>query len=72
MTTPAAPAPQFDGTKAQAFAGRLRTRMNDDPDVDPRSLFANVFAEPTPQLLEQREWLNEEIAADDGRGGGER
>jgi pyruvate dehydrogenase E1 component alpha subunit len=57
--------------EAEAFAGRLRTRMNEDPDVDPRSLFANVFAEPTPQLREQREWLDEELGADDSRGGGE-
>jgi 2-oxoisovalerate dehydrogenase E1 component alpha subunit len=57
--------------EAEAFAGRLRTRMNEDPDVDPRSLFANVFAEPTPQLREQREWLDEEITAGDSRDGGE-
>jgi pyruvate dehydrogenase E1 component alpha subunit len=57
--------------EAEAFAGRLRTRMNEDPDVDPRSLFANVFAEPTPQLREQREWLGEELAAGGDRNGGE-
>ena len=57
--------------EAEAFAGRLRTRMNEDPDVDPRSLFAHVFAEPTPQLREQREWLGEELAADRDHGGGE-
>ena len=57
--------------EAEAFAGRLRTRMNEDPDVDPRSLFAHVFAEPTPQLREQREWLGEELAADRDHSGGE-
>jgi pyruvate dehydrogenase E1 component alpha subunit len=45
--------------------------MNEDPDVDPRSLFAHVFAEPTPQLREQREWLGEELAADRDHSGGE-
>jgi 2-oxoisovalerate dehydrogenase E1 component alpha subunit len=58
--------------EAEAFAGRMRTRMNDDPDVDPGSLFANVFAEPTPQLREQHKWLAEELAAADDDNGGER
>ncbi|MGH8823645.1 MAG: thiamine pyrophosphate-dependent enzyme, partial [Jiangellaceae bacterium] len=56
--------------EAEAFAGRMRTRMNDDPVIDPLSLFAHVYAEPTPQLREQQEWLDEELAADgDGNGG---
>ncbi len=57
--------------EAEAFAGGLRTRMNDDPDVDPRALFDHVYAEPTPQLREQREWLVEELAADKDDSGGE-
>ena len=57
--------------EAEAFAGRLRTRMNDDPDVDPRALFDHVYAEPTPQLREQREWLVEELAADKDDSGSE-
>jgi 2-oxoisovalerate dehydrogenase E1 component alpha subunit len=49
--------------EAEAFANRLRERMNEDPDVDPEELFTHVFAEPTPQLREQRTWLREELAA---------
>jgi 2-oxoisovalerate dehydrogenase E1 component alpha subunit len=49
--------------EAEAFANRLRERMNEDPDVDPEGLFTHVFAEPTPQLREQRTWLTEELAA---------
>ena len=49
--------------EAEAFANRLRERMNEDPEVDPDELFSHVFAEPTPQLLEQRTWLREELAA---------
>jgi 2-oxoisovalerate dehydrogenase E1 component alpha subunit len=49
--------------EAEAFANRLRERMNEDPDVDPEELFTHVFAEPTPQLREQRTWLAEELAA---------
>jgi 2-oxoisovalerate dehydrogenase E1 component alpha subunit len=49
--------------EAETFANRLRERMNEDPEVDPDELFSHVFAEPTPQLLEQRTWLREELAA---------
>ena len=47
--------------EAETFANRLRERMNEDPEVDPDELFTHVFAEPTPQLLEQRAWLREEL-----------
>jgi 2-oxoisovalerate dehydrogenase E1 component alpha subunit len=49
--------------EAEAFADRLREELNDDPDVDPEELFTHVFAEPTPQLREQRTWLREELAS---------
>jgi 2-oxoisovalerate dehydrogenase E1 component alpha subunit len=49
--------------QAETFANRLRERMNEDPEVDPDELFTHVFAEPTPQLREQRTWLREELAA---------
>jgi pyruvate dehydrogenase E1 component alpha subunit len=47
--------------QAEAFATRLRDRMNEDPVVDPRSLFDHVFAEPTSQLREQRALLDQEL-----------
>jgi 2-oxoisovalerate dehydrogenase E1 component alpha subunit len=50
--------------EAEALAGSLRERMNRDPHVDPRELFAHVYAEPTPQLREQLSWLEEELAAE--------
>ena len=49
-----------DGIAAVADGGRgawpptLRDRMNADPALDPLELFAHVYAEPTPQLREQR------------------
>ncbi|MGW6739227.1 pyruvate dehydrogenase (acetyl-transferring) E1 component subunit alpha [Streptomyces sp. NPDC055025] len=43
--------------EAEAFAAQLRTGMNADIEVDPMELFDHVFAEPTPQLLEQRAQL---------------
>ncbi|GAB3807558.1 hypothetical protein GCM10027605_38130 [Micromonospora zhanjiangensis] len=49
--------------EAEAFAADLRTRMNAEPTVDPLSLFAHVYAEPTPQLVEQREQVQAELAA---------
>jgi pyruvate dehydrogenase E1 component alpha subunit len=48
--------------EAEAFAADLRTRMNADPVVDPMDLFEHVYAEPTPQLREQREMVRAEIA----------
>ena len=49
---------------AEAFAADLRTRMNVDPTPDPLELFDHVFAEPTPQLREQRAQLAAELAAE--------
>lgn len=54
------------------MAADLRARMNQDPALDPMDLFAHVYAEPTSQLLEQREQLRAELAAEaeDGAGAG--
>ncbi|MDT0436865.1 MULTISPECIES: pyruvate dehydrogenase (acetyl-transferring) E1 component subunit alpha [Streptomyces] len=49
---------------AEAMAADLRARMNEDPPLDPMDLFAHVYAEPTPQLREQREQLRAELAAE--------
>lgn len=56
---------------AETMAADLRARMNQDPVPDPMDLFAHVYAEPTGQLLEQREQLRAELAAEaaDERGG---
>lgn len=48
--------------EAEALATDLRTRMNEDPKVDPLELFEHVYATPTPSLLAQREALAAEIA----------
>ncbi|MFJ6085607.1 pyruvate dehydrogenase (acetyl-transferring) E1 component subunit alpha [Streptomyces sp. NPDC092369] len=49
---------------AETMAADLRERMNQDPALDPMDLFAHVYAEPTPQLREQREQLAAELAAE--------
>jgi len=51
--------------KAEAFAADLRMRMSVDLPVDPLSLFDNVFATPTPQLLEQRAMVQAELQAEE-------
>ncbi|MEU4653453.1 thiamine pyrophosphate-dependent dehydrogenase E1 component subunit alpha [Streptomyces sp. NPDC023723] len=48
---------------AEALAADLRARMHQDPRLDPMELFAHVYAEPTPQLREQRALLRAELAA---------
>jgi 2-oxoisovalerate dehydrogenase E1 component alpha subunit len=52
--------------RAEDFAADLRTRMNADADTtpDPLTLFDHVFAEPTPQLREQRALLVAELDAE--------
>ncbi|MEU0932869.1 pyruvate dehydrogenase (acetyl-transferring) E1 component subunit alpha [Embleya sp. NPDC005971] len=52
-----------DQAAAEAFAADLRTRMNIDAELDPLELFDHVFAEPTPQLREQRALLAAESTA---------
>ncbi|GGM07131.1 pyruvate dehydrogenase E1 component subunit alpha [Micromonospora yangpuensis] len=49
--------------EAEAYAATLRERMNATPTVDPMSLFDHVYAEPTPQLVEQRDQVRAELAA---------
>ncbi|WP_051821399.1 pyruvate dehydrogenase (acetyl-transferring) E1 component subunit alpha [Streptomyces sp. SCSIO 75703] len=49
---------------AEAMAADLRARMNEDARLDPMDLFAHVYAEPTPQLREQRDLLRAELAAE--------
>ncbi|MCW2641362.1 MAG: pyruvate dehydrogenase (acetyl-transferring) component, alpha subunit [Dactylosporangium sp.] len=49
--------------EAEASAADLRTRMNVEPTPAPLSLFDHVYAQPTPQLLEQREQVRAELAA---------
>ncbi len=49
---------------AEALAADLRARMNQDPVLDPMDLFAHVYAEPTPQLREQRAQLRAELEAE--------
>ncbi|MEU8123145.1 pyruvate dehydrogenase (acetyl-transferring) E1 component subunit alpha [Spirillospora sp. NPDC049024] len=46
---------------AEEYAARLRNRMAADPEADPFELFDHVFAEPTPQLREQRALLASEM-----------
>jgi 2-oxoisovalerate dehydrogenase E1 component alpha subunit len=51
--------------EAEAFAADLRMRMSVDLPVDPMSLFDNVFATPTPQLLEERAMVQAELEAEE-------
>jgi 2-oxoisovalerate dehydrogenase E1 component alpha subunit len=51
--------------EAESFAAGVRERMSIDPVVDPMSLFDNVFATPTSQLLEQRAMVQAELEAED-------
>ena len=51
--------------QAETFAADLRLRLSVDLAVDPMSLFDNVFATPTPQLLEQRAMVQSELEAEE-------
>ncbi|WP_030233270.1 pyruvate dehydrogenase (acetyl-transferring) E1 component subunit alpha [Streptomyces sp. NRRL S-350] len=50
--------------EAEALAARMRAEFHAEPELDPMSLFAHVFAEPTPQLREQAAQLSAELAAE--------
>ncbi|WP_198348235.1 pyruvate dehydrogenase (acetyl-transferring) E1 component subunit alpha [Plantactinospora sp. KBS50] len=51
--------------EADGYAADLRARMNAEPAVDPMSLFAHVYARPTPQLAEQAAQVRAELAGAD-------
>ncbi|MFI2471370.1 pyruvate dehydrogenase (acetyl-transferring) E1 component subunit alpha [Streptomyces globisporus] len=51
--------------EGEDLAARVRAGMNTDVEVDPVQLFEQVFAEPTPQLREQRAQLESELAAEE-------
>jgi pyruvate dehydrogenase E1 component alpha subunit len=53
------------GAAAEELATALRDRMNAEPLLDPMDLFAYVYAEPTPQLREQRALLRAELDAEE-------
>jgi len=50
--------------EAEELAAALRSRMNAEPAVDPLELFDHVYAEPTPQLREQRDQVAAELEAE--------
>ncbi|MFF0295498.1 pyruvate dehydrogenase (acetyl-transferring) E1 component subunit alpha [Kitasatospora sp. NPDC004614] len=52
------------GEEAEAMAAWMRAEFHTDPDLDPMSLFAHVYAEPTQQLREQAAQLAAELAAE--------
>ncbi|MFI5528954.1 pyruvate dehydrogenase (acetyl-transferring) E1 component subunit alpha [Kitasatospora sp. NPDC051853] len=55
-----------DATEAaEALAARMRSEFHADAKLDPMSLFAHVYAEPTQQLREQAEQLAAELAAEE-------
>ena len=54
------------GAEAEQLAADLREAMSGPADQDPAELFAHVYAEPTPTLAAQRDFLLAELA--DGGG----
>jgi pyruvate dehydrogenase E1 component alpha subunit len=50
--------------EAEVLAAELRAGMNAESVCDPLELFDHVYAEPTPQLREQRALLAAELAED--------
>ncbi|MFD8380380.1 pyruvate dehydrogenase (acetyl-transferring) E1 component subunit alpha [Streptomyces sp. NPDC059679] len=51
---------------AERMAADLRTRMHQDPALDPMDLFEDVYAAKTGQLREQADALRAELAAEEG------
>jgi pyruvate dehydrogenase E1 component alpha subunit len=50
--------------EGERLAADVRAAMNRDVIADPAELFAHVYAEPTPALAAQREFLLAELADD--------
>jgi 2-oxoisovalerate dehydrogenase E1 component subunit alpha len=48
--------------EAEELAADVRRRLEPEPSPDPMELFANVYAEPTPQLREQADLLAAELS----------
>jgi len=48
---------------AERFARSVRDALSADVVPDPASLFAHVYAQPTPLLLAEASWLAEDLAA---------
>lgn len=48
---------------AEAMAAHVRHGLSEETPVDPGELFTHVYAQPTPQLVEQAELLRAELAA---------
>ncbi|QYB00751.1 pyruvate dehydrogenase (acetyl-transferring) E1 component subunit alpha (plasmid) [Rhodococcus sp. USK10] len=55
---------QFTGA-ADTDAAALRAGMNVEQEVDPEDLFRFVYSEPTPNLIEQRNQVAAELAAEE-------
>lgn len=49
---------------AEVLATRMREEFHAEPRLDPMSLFAHVYAQPTPQLREQAAQLRAELDAE--------
>jgi len=52
---------------AERLAADLRSRMHQDPVLDPLELFEHVYAEKTSQLREQAAQLRAELDAEGER-----
>ncbi|UGY92643.1 pyruvate dehydrogenase (acetyl-transferring) E1 component subunit alpha [Streptomyces gobiensis] len=53
---------------AERLAADLRDRMNENPELDPMSLFDHVYAQQTSQLREQAAQLQAELDAEGAEG----
>jgi len=49
--------------ECERYCERMRAQFAEEPSYDPDEMFEHVYAEPTPQLLAQREMLRAEEAA---------
>lgn len=52
---------------AEAVAAQMRAGLMADVTPDPQDLFRHVYAEPTPQLVEQSAFLAEELSREEMR-----